>query len=206
MPGHALLTEPVRAATPPLPPAPAATRTGAVATVTRTGPRALDRWKPIPGAGTPSRLRIATGTRAPAALSKPWASGKSLKPRALGADTGYDDGEFFVDLALQKITPHVPAKSGEIKSRDERGNAPQSTSTHGEDPVRDQPACPQANRTDLRMEEVGDGARTNAIHRTQADLDGCADERRVSRARRPTSIAPDIKNRMGCTRSRRSAH
>jgi transposase len=46
-----------------------------------------------------------------------------LKPRTLGADTGYDDGEFLVDLELQKITPHVPVKSGKIKSRDERGNA-----------------------------------------------------------------------------------
>ena len=41
----------------------------------------------------------------------------------LGADTGYDDGNFLRSLERRKITPHVPTKKGAIKASDANGRA-----------------------------------------------------------------------------------
>lgn len=46
-----------------------------------------------------------------------------LRPRTLGADTGYDDGVFMMELELRGITPHIPVREGRLKARDEPGEA-----------------------------------------------------------------------------------
>ena len=44
-------------------------------------------------------------------------------PRTLGADTGYDDGPFLLELEQSQITPHVPLRDGPIVSTDEPAQA-----------------------------------------------------------------------------------
>lgn len=46
-----------------------------------------------------------------------------LRPRTLGADRGYDDGSFLVELESRGITPHIPVKEGRLRASDERGEA-----------------------------------------------------------------------------------
>ena len=46
-----------------------------------------------------------------------------LGPETRGADTGYDDGGFLVELESRDIEPHVPIRRGAIVSDDERGAA-----------------------------------------------------------------------------------
>jgi transposase len=46
-----------------------------------------------------------------------------LEPRTLGADTGYDAGEFLLEVEERDIKPHVPIREGPIKSPDERADA-----------------------------------------------------------------------------------
>lgn len=48
---------------------------------------------------------------------------QSLVPRTLGADTGYDAGEFLLELEERGIEPHIPIRYGPIKSRDDRAEA-----------------------------------------------------------------------------------
>lgn len=46
-----------------------------------------------------------------------------LSPATLGADAGYDDGDFFLELEKAGITPHVAMKRGRAKAKDEKGDA-----------------------------------------------------------------------------------
>jgi transposase len=46
-----------------------------------------------------------------------------LSPATLGADAGYDDGEFLRELERAGITPHVAMKRGRAKAKDEKGDA-----------------------------------------------------------------------------------
>lgn len=47
-----------------------------------------------------------------------------LRPRTVGFDAGYDDGEFLDELERKlKITPHVPIRRGTIRARDAAGEA-----------------------------------------------------------------------------------
>lgn len=47
-----------------------------------------------------------------------------LKPKTLGADTGYDDGTFLAQLEnRRKIVPHVPVKQGNLVATDAAGRA-----------------------------------------------------------------------------------
>jgi hypothetical protein len=46
-----------------------------------------------------------------------------LSPATLGADAGYDDGDFFLELEKAGITPHVAMKRGRTKAKDEKGDA-----------------------------------------------------------------------------------
>lgn len=47
-----------------------------------------------------------------------------LRPKTVGFDAGYDDGEFLDELERkQKITPHVPIRRGKIKATDAAGRA-----------------------------------------------------------------------------------
>lgn len=46
-----------------------------------------------------------------------------LKPKTLGLDAGYDDGNFLVELEDQKIVPHVPLKNEHIVATDAAGQA-----------------------------------------------------------------------------------
>jgi len=47
-----------------------------------------------------------------------------LRPKTVGFDAGYDDGEFLDELERQdKITPHVPIRRGTIKATDAAGAA-----------------------------------------------------------------------------------
>lgn len=44
-------------------------------------------------------------------------------PRTLGADAGYDDGEFLLELEKAGVTPHVAMRRGKPKAKDERAEA-----------------------------------------------------------------------------------
>ncbi len=46
-----------------------------------------------------------------------------LQPRTLGADTGYDAGDFLLALEDREIEPHVPIRKGAIKAADEPADA-----------------------------------------------------------------------------------
>jgi transposase len=47
-----------------------------------------------------------------------------LRPKTVGFDAGYDDGEFLDELeSRHKITPHVPVRQGVIKATDAAGQA-----------------------------------------------------------------------------------
>lgn len=46
-----------------------------------------------------------------------------VTPKTLGADTGYDAGDFLLDVEERAITPHVPTRSGPIKATDDAGDA-----------------------------------------------------------------------------------
>jgi transposase len=46
-----------------------------------------------------------------------------LRPRTLGADTGYDDGGFLAELESRDIEPHVPIRRGDIVADDARAEA-----------------------------------------------------------------------------------
>lgn len=46
-----------------------------------------------------------------------------LRPRTLGADTGYDDGRFLAELESREIEPHVPIRRGAIVADDARADA-----------------------------------------------------------------------------------
>ncbi len=47
-----------------------------------------------------------------------------LRPRTVGFDAGYDDGEFLDELERRhKIKPHVPVRRGKIKATDAAGEA-----------------------------------------------------------------------------------
>ena len=46
-----------------------------------------------------------------------------LSPATLGADAGYDDGEFPRELEKPGITPHVAMRRGKPKAKDERAEA-----------------------------------------------------------------------------------
>ena len=46
-----------------------------------------------------------------------------ISPKTLGADAGYDSGDFLLELEDRDIKPHVPTRSGAIKALDERGDA-----------------------------------------------------------------------------------
>ena len=46
-----------------------------------------------------------------------------LAPTTLGADTGYDAGEFLLELEDRDIEPHVPIRAGPIKASDDRAEA-----------------------------------------------------------------------------------
>jgi transposase len=46
-----------------------------------------------------------------------------LRPRTLGADKGYDAGDFLLALESRKIEPHVPTRDGPIVSRNEQADA-----------------------------------------------------------------------------------
>ena len=44
-------------------------------------------------------------------------------PATLGADAGYDDGAFLLDLEQTGVTPHVAMKRGPAKAKDDKGRA-----------------------------------------------------------------------------------
>jgi hypothetical protein len=47
-----------------------------------------------------------------------------LRPKTVGFDAGYDDGEFLDELERKlKIVPHVPTRRGEIRATDAAGEA-----------------------------------------------------------------------------------
>lgn len=46
-----------------------------------------------------------------------------LSPATLGADAGYDDGEFLLKLEESGITPHVAMKRGRAKAKGKKGDA-----------------------------------------------------------------------------------
>ncbi len=46
-----------------------------------------------------------------------------VRPETLGADTGYDAGEFLLELEDRRVEPHVPIRDGVIKARDDRADA-----------------------------------------------------------------------------------
>lgn len=46
-----------------------------------------------------------------------------LTPKTLGADTGYDAGEFLVELEDRGIEPHIPIREGPIKAKTEQADA-----------------------------------------------------------------------------------
>lgn len=47
-----------------------------------------------------------------------------LRPKTVGFDAGYDDGEFLDELEHKhKTTPHVPIRKGKIKATDQAGQA-----------------------------------------------------------------------------------
>lgn len=48
---------------------------------------------------------------------------QGLRPTTLGADTGYDAGDFLLALEDRKIEPHIPIRRGSIKAEDEGGEA-----------------------------------------------------------------------------------
>lgn len=41
-----------------------------------------------------------------------------LKPKTLGADKGFDDGTFLLELEEKRVRPHVPIREGKIVSKD----------------------------------------------------------------------------------------
>ena len=46
-----------------------------------------------------------------------------LMPKTLGADKGFDDGEFLLELERETIRPHVPIREGKIVARGPAGQA-----------------------------------------------------------------------------------
>jgi transposase len=46
-----------------------------------------------------------------------------LAPKTIGADTGYDAGEFLLELEDRGVEPHIPIREGPIKATDDRADA-----------------------------------------------------------------------------------
>ena len=61
--------------------------------------------------------------RSALAMLKRFKRRHGLSPATLGADAGYDDGEFLRELEKAGITPHVAMKRGRAKAKDEKGDA-----------------------------------------------------------------------------------
>jgi len=46
-----------------------------------------------------------------------------LRPKTVGMDTGFDDGEFLAEVEADGTVPHVPIRAGRIRATDEAGQA-----------------------------------------------------------------------------------
>ena len=91
----------------------------------------------------------------------------STRRITLGADKGYDAASFAGDLRQMAVTPHI-ARNDAVTKTGKRRRTLIDLARRAASGLRDQPACPQADRRGLRLGEDGCGARQDEIARHEA--------------------------------------
>jgi transposase len=96
-----------------------------------------------------------------------------LSPATLGADAGYDDGDFFLELEKAGITPHVAMRRGRAKAKDKKGEARRRAARRVE-----QVGYELSQRVRKRVEQVigwaktvAGQARTRFVGRARIEMD-----------------------------------